>query len=71
LGISTRFTIYWEGPVVKDGFTKVSATWDNESQRWSPGQIIATNGMTNQQATSLFIDVAAAAFAEALRKGGN
>jgi hypothetical protein len=38
LGFSTRFTIYWEGPVVKDGFTKVSATWDNESQRWLPGQ---------------------------------
>jgi hypothetical protein len=69
LGFSTRFTIYWEGPVVKDGFTKVSATWDGESQRWYPGQIIATNGMTNEQATSLFIDIAGAAFAEALRRG--
>jgi hypothetical protein len=71
LGFSTRFTIYWEGPVVKDGFTKVSANWDGESKRWYPGQIIATNGMTNDQATALFIDIAGAAFAEALRNRGN
>jgi hypothetical protein len=71
LGFSTRFTIYWERPVVKDGFTKVTATWDNESRRWLPGQILATNGMTNDQAASLFIEIAGAAFAEALRNGGN
>jgi hypothetical protein len=71
LGFSIRFTIYWEGPLVKDGFTKVAASWDNESQRWLPGQVLATNGMTNAQATSLFIDIAGAAFAEALRNRGN
>jgi hypothetical protein len=71
LGFSIRFTIYWEGPLVKDGFTKVSATWDNESQGWLSGQILATNGMTNDQATSLFIDIAGAAFIEAPRNRGN
>ena len=71
LGFSTRFTIYWEGPIVKDGFTKIAATWDNESQRWLPGQVLATNGMTNEQAANLFIDIAGATFAAALRNGGN
>jgi hypothetical protein len=70
LGFSARFTIYWEGPIVKDGFTKVSATWDNESQRWLPGQVLATNGMTNQQAANLFVEIAGAAFAQALRSRG-
>ena len=71
LGFSARFTIYWEGPVVKDGFTKVNATWDNESQRWLPGQVVATNGITNDQAANLFIDIAATAAVEAFRNRGN
>jgi len=71
LQLTVRFTIYWEGPITKDGFTKVGATWDGESQRWLPGQILATNGMTNSQATEAFIDIAGAALAEALRRQGN
>ena len=47
---NTRFTMYWEGPVTKDGFTKVSANFDAESQRWVGSQILATNGTTNREA---------------------
>jgi hypothetical protein len=71
LQLTMRFTIYWEGPITKDGFTKVGATWDGESQRWLPPQLLATNGMTNSQATEAFIDIAGAALAEALRSQGN
>lgn len=40
------YTIYWEGPITKDGFTKVSEQWDNESQRSISQKILATNGIT-------------------------
>jgi DNA-directed RNA polymerase subunit RPC12/RpoP len=46
------FTLYWEGPITKDGFTKISATYDTESQRYISSQVIATNGITTDQAGS-------------------
>lgn len=46
------FTLYWEGPITKDGFTKISATYDTESQRYVSSQVIATNGITKDQAGS-------------------
>ena len=46
LGYGVRFTIYWRGPLTSDGFTKVVALFDNESQRWVQSQILATNGVT-------------------------
>lgn len=45
-----RFTIYWKGPITTDGFTKVHAVYDNESKRWIKSEILATNGITNEQA---------------------
>jgi hypothetical protein len=71
LQFTTRFTIYWEGPITKDGFTKVAATWDCESQRWLPGKILATNGVTNSQAADAFIGVAGAVLLEAIRDRAN
>jgi len=47
---NVRFTLYWEGPITKDGVTKVNATYDAESQRWMGMQILATNGLTNEKA---------------------
>jgi hypothetical protein len=47
---TVRFTLYWEGPITKDGYTKIASTYDVESQRYTSGQILATNGMTNQDA---------------------
>jgi hypothetical protein len=46
-----RYTIYWRGPVTTDGFTKVSQTYDFESQRCVNTQILATNGITKAEAT--------------------
>jgi len=45
-----RFTLYWEGPITKDGFTKVRAVHDKESKRFVRAEILATNGTTNAQA---------------------
>jgi hypothetical protein len=61
----------WEGPIPKDGFTKVGATWDGESQRWLTPEVLATNGITNAQAEGVFIAIAGRALAEALGGQGN
>ena len=47
-----RYTLYWSGPVTKDGFTKVEQTYDTESERYTDGRILATNGVTNKDAES-------------------
>lgn len=44
-----RFTLYWEGPIIKDGFTKVRAVHDKESNRFVRAEILETNGTTNAQ----------------------
>jgi hypothetical protein len=47
LQYTVRYTIYWEGPITKDGFTKISQTFDTETQRCVSAEILATNGTTN------------------------
>lgn len=47
---TTRYTIYWEGPINKDGYTEVSETFDAEVGRIVAAQILATNGVTNGDA---------------------
>jgi hypothetical protein len=41
--LDARFTIYWHSPFNRDGFTKVKASFDKESQRWGNVEIITTN----------------------------
>lgn len=48
LSIDTRFTIYWSGPINKDGYTYVSATYEVEPGR-SHEIVLATNGTLNEQ----------------------
>lgn len=47
---TVRYTLYWSGPITKDGYTKVSQTFDAESQRYVSAQILSTNGITNANA---------------------
>ncbi len=35
------------------GFTKVEATYDNESERFTSNKVLATNGTTSEQAGAL------------------
>lgn len=46
---TARFTVYWEGPFTKDGFTKIQAIHDEESNRWVRAEILETNGTTKTQ----------------------
>ena len=66
---TVRFTLYWEGPIEKDGFTKVSQTFDTESGRYISGQILATNGTTNADVGNALGYMAGSLLRDAL--GGN
>lgn len=56
VALRARFTIYWEGPLTVNGFSKVEMTYDGESQRWLDSQILATNGMTHEEFESACFD---------------
>lgn len=45
-----RLTLYWEGPVTKDGFTKLNFVYDAEAGRPVGMQILGTNGSTKVDA---------------------
>lgn len=42
---TVTYTLYWEAQLVKDGFSKISQTFDMESQRFIGGQVLASNAM--------------------------
>ena len=63
---TVRFTLYWEGPVTTDGFTKVEWTCDTESRRRLRTQILASNGITNEQLSDTTAMVAASLIYNAL-----
>ena len=50
LRFGVRYTLYWKGPVTKDGFTKVYDIFDAESNRVVGRKILETNGVTNADA---------------------
>jgi TPR repeat protein len=46
-----RMTVYWEGPVEKNGYTKLQWSYDIESRKTIGWKILSTNGMTTGEAT--------------------
>lgn len=49
IGCFVRCTIRWEGPVTKDGFTKVILYYDKEVQRFTDSGVLASNGVLNDE----------------------
>ena len=49
-GCVIRCTIRWEGPINKDGYTKLILFYDNEVQRFTASRVISTNGVLNSDA---------------------
>lgn len=47
VSVEWRFTLYWEGPITKDGYTQISHKYDCEVERIVEQNIIQTNGITN------------------------
>jgi hypothetical protein len=45
-----RYTIRWEGPVVKEGATKIESFYDPEVGTVTATRILSTNGITNPEA---------------------
>jgi hypothetical protein len=58
LQCTVRYTIYWEGGATSDGFTKISSTFDYESQRYLPMKILETNGITKGDVDKMIGDAA-------------
>jgi len=44
---TVRFTLYWEGPVTKDGYTQIELVYDVEIDRVIAERVLITNGLTN------------------------
>lgn len=55
VGFDVRYTIFWDGPIQKDGFTKLISTYDAEVERYVDTSIIATSGITNDDAVNASI----------------
>lgn len=48
LAIGVRYSVTWEGPINKDGFTKLYSVYDAELERIIGTDLLATNGVTNE-----------------------
>lgn len=57
-GITIRFTLYWQGPITTDGWTKVKTFYDCETERYTQVEIEATNGKTNSDIGKFLKDFA-------------
>jgi hypothetical protein len=53
--VVVTFTLYWEGPIEKDGFTKMRMTYDNESKRWISTEVLSTNGFTKKDVGEVMV----------------
>lgn len=49
LGMAVRYTVFWEGPVNKQGFTKLFSVYDVEVGRIIATDLLATNGLTTNE----------------------
>ncbi len=48
LQTEVRYTVRWEGPL-QTGYTKIRTVVDHESGAWVVNEVLATNGVTNQE----------------------
>jgi hypothetical protein len=62
--IELRLTLYWKGLGIlnKDGWTKVTMTYDNEVGQWTKLDIIDTNGLKNSDIADVPVKTAVTAF---------
>lgn len=47
VAIAVRYSIFWQGPINKDGYTKLFSVYDAELERITATDLLATNGITN------------------------
>ncbi len=49
-GFDVCYTIYWRGPIIRDGYTKLVSRYDGDIGRYTKSKVIETNGITNDDA---------------------
>lgn len=47
VAIAVRYSVFWQGPINKDGYTKLLSVYDAELERITATDLLATNGITN------------------------
>ena len=67
---SVRYTLYWTGPLTTKGFTKITQTYDMESQRYTGGSILFTNGVTKSDLGSMAAQILGTALNFEAQKAG-
>jgi hypothetical protein len=67
LQYTVRFTLYWQGPITTDGYTKITQTVDKETGR-NIIQILATNGFTKKEVGEALGELVGALLYNALTK---
>lgn len=45
--IAVRYSVFWEGPINKEGYTKLLSVYDAELERITATDLLASNGITN------------------------
>jgi hypothetical protein len=64
VGYGIVFTIFWEGPVTKDGYLKLIAYYDFSVRTFTEVQVVQTNGVLNQDAAEGIGEILGAMFAK-------
>jgi hypothetical protein len=54
---TVRFTLHWKSPLIADGYTNLTDTFDTTSQKWVQLHLIDTNGTTNDEALTGALNV--------------
>jgi len=62
VGFGIVFTIFWQGPVTKDGYLKLFAYYDVSLRTFSKVEVVATNGVLNEDAAKGFGEILGAMF---------
>jgi len=68
VALRVRLTLYWQGPLNANGFTKLLWTYDPESQRTTECKILATNGVTNADVNDTIVDALTALMTNSAQK---
>jgi len=47
VALAVRYSVFWQGPINKDGYAKLFSVYDAELERITATDLLATNGITN------------------------
>ena len=64
IGYAILFTVFWEGPVTKDGYLKLNAFFDFSARTFTDVRVVQTNGVLNEDAAKGIGEILGAMFSK-------